>query len=81
MGTSTHFIKHPSDFLETHLKEAAISEELGQCMNDVTLNNITHTWPLVTYLYLIHKLFGRLYNLAESSVSEVVLDPRLWLTI
>lgn len=49
-------------------------------MDDVMLDCIPHTWPLVTQLYLISKLLGGLYNVAENPVSEAVLDPRLWLT-
>ena len=76
-GMGAEFINFTGAFLEAHLKEAAISEELGQCMDDVMLDSIPITWPLVTQLYLISQLFGGLYDLAESPVSEAVLDPRL----
>jgi len=72
---SADFIECVGRILDTHLKEATLSEELGQCMDDVMLDCIPATWPLVTQMLLISKLFSRLYNLAESPVSEVVLDP------
>jgi len=77
---SGSFIERASKFLTPHLEGAALSEELVCCMDDVTLDSIPTTWPLVTQTYLISKLLSGLYTLAKSSVSKVILDPWLWLT-
>ena len=66
-------IYYTGKFPESHLEKAGVSERLGRCMDDVKLDAIPSTWPLVTQMYLIVKLFGGLYKLAESSVSTFVL--------
>jgi len=66
---SATFIEYTGDFLKSHLKKAEVSERLGQCMDDVMLDYIPPTWPLITQMYLIVNLFDDLYRLAASSVS------------
>jgi len=66
------FIGLVGKFLKSHLKEAIVTEELGRCMDDVMLDYIPPTWPLVTQMYLIVTLFGGLYTLAGSPVSAPV---------
>ena len=65
---SATFIEYTGDFLKSHLKKAEVSERLGQCM-DVNLDATPPTWPLVTQILVIVKLFDDLYKLAASSVS------------
>jgi len=62
------FISRVGDFLSSHLEKAEVSERLGQCM-DVNLDATPPTWPLVTQILVIVKLFDDLYKLAASSVS------------
>ena len=59
--------------LEYHLKEAVLSEELGCCMDDIALDYIPPSWPLVTQVFAVVRLFGELYRLAENIVSEILI--------
>jgi len=74
---SVQFIERLSDFLRPHLKEAALSEELGHCMDNVKLDAVPPTWPLVAQVYLVVKLFEGLYSLAGKPVCTLLLDLRL----
>jgi len=67
------FIDRTGTFLELHLKEAELSEQRGCCMDDIALEYIPHTWPLVAQVFAIVKLFGGLYRVAEYPVSEIWL--------
>jgi len=68
------FIKLAGDLLELHLKEAAVSGELGCCMDDIMLDYIPSSWPLVTQVFAIECLFGGLYKVAESPVSADLIS-------
>jgi len=70
---SAKFIERVGRFLQSHLKLAAASEELGHCMDDVMLEVIPPTWPLFAQIHLIVALFDNLYALAKNSVSILVL--------
>jgi len=72
---SAEFIDYTRRFLSSHLKEASISEQLGRCMDDVMLEFIPPTWPLVAQAYFIANLLGGLYDLADNPVSGLLLDP------
>ena len=69
---SAEFIRRMGQFLESHLKGAAVSEELGWCMDDVILEVIPPTWPLVAQMYLIARLYDGLYKLSDNPVSVLV---------
>jgi len=69
---SAMFIERAAQFLNYHLEAAAVSEGLGHCMDDVIMEVIPDTWPLVTQIFVIVKLFEGLYKLAESPVSKQV---------
>jgi len=68
---SAKFISRAGKFLQPHLKEAALSDELGCCMDDIVLDYIPRSWPLVTQMFAIAELFGGLYELAANPVSEL----------
>ena len=74
-GMSAYFIQSAGKFLRTHIEEAAVSEELGCCMDDVVLDVIPPTWPLVAQVYLIAKLFEGLYRSAGKAVSAPFVAP------
>ena len=65
------FFARVNSWLEIHLKEAAMSDELGRCMDDITLDYIPSSWPLVTQVFVAFALFGGLYRVAEHPVSEL----------
>jgi len=69
---SAKIIERIGEFLESHLKEAAVSGELGRCMDDVILDVIPPTWPLIAQMFMIVTLFEGLYVLAENPVSALV---------
>ena len=73
----TEFIDRVGDVLELHLQEAAVSAELGCCMDDIMLDYIPSSWPLVTQLFTIINLFGGLYKFAESPVSADLISLTL----
>jgi len=74
---SAVFINRTGKFLESHLKKAAVSEELGWCMDDVMMEVIPRTWPLVTQIFIVAKLFEGLYKLADNPVSAPILPLTL----
>jgi len=74
---SAKFIDHVGGFLISHMKEAVVTEELGRCMDDVVLEAIPCSWPLVSQVYLTAKLFEGLYKLSGNPVSGQVLSLTL----
>ena len=74
---SAVFIQCTGKFLGSHLKEEAVSEELGQCIDDVMLEAIPPTWPLVAQVFTVVNLFEGLYDLAKNPVSAAVLSLTL----
>ena len=70
---SARFIEWAGDFLKYHLEKAEVSERLGRCMDDVMLDAIPSTWPLVTQILVVVKLFEGLYQIANTFVSAFVL--------
>jgi len=71
----TYFFLCVGQLLELHLKEAAVSKELDDCMDDITLDYVPSSWPLVTQVYVVVALFGSLYTVAKHSVSELYINP------
>jgi len=71
------FIARTGDFLDLHLEEAAISAELGCCMDDIMLDYIPSSWPLLIQVFTIVELFGVLYTVAESPVSANLISLTL----
>ena len=72
-----NFIARTGDLLDLHLKEAAVSAGLGCCMDDVLLDYIPSSWPLVTQVFAIDRLFGDIYTVAESPVSVDLISLTL----
>ena len=57
-------------FLESHLKNALPTEEIGRCMDVVSLEFIPATWPLIAQVFLICTLFCDVYDLASQPASQ-----------
>jgi len=72
---NARFIAKAGSFLDSLLNEAAVSEELGICMDDIVLDVIPPTWPLVSQAFLTAQLLDGVYKLAETHVSGLVFDP------
>jgi len=72
------FIALVGRLLEIHLKEAGVKNELGCCMDDITLDIIPPSWPLVTQVFVAVALFGDLYRVAQYPVSELLISPTLY---
>ena len=68
---NVRFIGRVGSFLKSHLNESVISEELGCCMDDIILDYIPPTWPVITQAYLIANLLDNIYDLAENPVSHL----------
>ena len=73
-GLSGRFIRQAGEFLKSALERAVVSEDLGRCMDDITLDSIPTTWPLVIQAFLIVRVLGSVYGLAERSVSDLVFE-------
>jgi len=69
---SAKFISRAGKFLQPHLENAAASEGLGHCMDDILLDYIPRSWPLVAQMFAIVQLLGGLYELAKRPVSELL---------
>ena len=72
------FIKHVGKLLDSHLKEAFLSEELGCCMDDSMLEYIPPRWPLVAQVFTVLCLFDGLYKKAKNSVSKLLVTLTLY---
>ena len=70
-------IDRVGELLNFHLDEAAVTAELGCCMDDIMLDYIPPSWPLVTQVFTIVNLFGGLYKVAESPVSADLISITL----
>ena len=76
MGTG--YIFCVNYFLERIITESPTGpalENLGRFMDNVTLDSIPLSLPLLIQVCLVGQLFNPLYTLAEHSVSSLVLDP------
>jgi len=61
------FVQCAGNLLSSHLDKAAGSEALGRCMDDIMLDSVPPTWPLVTQAYLLGQ-FDDAYELAANIV-------------
>ena len=59
--------------LESHCKEAT-KEVLGRCMDDIYLEPIPISWPLLVHAYLVGSLLDGLYVMASEPVSDLPID-------
>ena len=60
-------------FLAHQLKQAALSEKVGSCVDDIVLDFVPRTWPLVTQVFTAIHLFDPLYMAAGKPVSELLI--------
>jgi len=69
------FVQCAGNFLGSHLEAAAGTAALGRCMDDVMLESVPPTWPLVTQVYLLGQ-FDDIYDMTSNIVSHrLPLDP------
>ena len=73
-GLSGTFIRQAGEFLKSALERAGVSEALGRCMDDIMLDSIPTTWPLVTQALLIVRVLEGVYALAGYPVSDLVFE-------
>ena len=62
-------------FVESHCKEAA-KGELGRCMDDIYLEHIPTSWPLLVQAFLVQNLYEGLYVISAEPVSRLQVDLR-----
>jgi len=70
---SGSLINTVGEFLQSHLKEAALTEGLGRRMDDASLVLIPSTWPLLAQVDLVTNLFEEVFRLALKPVSALPL--------
>ena len=78
--TGAQFIASAGRLLEIHLQGAVLSEELGRCMDDITLDSLDYIppgWTLVAQVCVAVWLFDSLYRKAKNPVSELFIPLNL----
>jgi len=75
MEMSEWAIYYTPEFVGSHLGEATGGDELGRCIDDIVLETIPKTWPLLSQAYLVGQLFGNIYDLPPNIVSKASSEP------
>ena len=73
----TWFLYRAGILQKYHLEKAALSEELSRCMDDITLDYVPSSWPLLAQVFVTVMMFDELYKAAESPVSELLISRTL----